>query len=49
MDKSTRYALEVREQAVRMMFEHQEEYESQWAAIGPIAANIGFTAEALHK
>ena len=33
MNKSTRYSPEVRERAVRMVFEHQVEHESQWAAI----------------
>jgi len=49
MNKSTRYSPEVRERAVRMVFEHQGEYESQWAAIGSIAAKIGCTAETLRK
>ena len=30
-----------------MVLEHQSEYESQWAAIGSIAAKIGCTAETL--
>jgi transposase len=33
MNKSTRYSAEVRERAVRLVFEHQGEYDSQWAAI----------------
>jgi len=35
MDRSTRYPKEVRERAVRLVFEHEYEYEypSQWAAI----------------
>ena len=44
---STKYAPEVRERAVRMVFEHQGEYASQWTAIGSIAAKIGCTAETL--
>jgi transposase-like protein len=44
---STKYALEVRERAVRMVFEHQGEHASQWTAIGSIAAKIGCTAETL--
>jgi transposase-like protein len=32
-----------------MVFEHQGEHESQWAAIGSIAAKIGCTAETLRK
>ena len=44
---STKYAPEVRERAVRMVFEHQGERTSQWTAIGSIAAKIGCTAETL--
>jgi len=36
-----------RERAVRMVFEHESEYPSQWAAIGSIASKIGCTAETL--
>jgi transposase len=43
----TKYAPEVRERAVRMVFEHQGEHASQWTAIGSIAAKIGCTAETL--
>ena len=32
-----------------MVLEHQEEYDSEWAAIGSIAAKIGCTAETLRK
>jgi len=49
MNKSTRYSPEVRERAVRMVFEHQGEHESQWAAIESISAKIGCTAETLRK
>src|SRR5512145_2185036 len=44
---SPKYAPEVRERAVRMVFEHQGEHASQWTAIGSIAAKIGCTAETL--
>jgi len=47
MSTSKRYSPEVRERAVRMVFEHQDEHDSQWAAIGSIAAKIGCTAETL--
>ena len=32
-----------------MVFEHQGEHESQWAAIASIASKIGCTAETLRK
>ena len=49
MNSQKRYSPEVRERAVRMVFEHQGEHESQWAAIGSIAAKIGCTPETLRK
>jgi transposase len=49
MNKSTRYSPEVRERAVRLVFEHQEEYASQWAALTSIASKIGCTPETLRK
>jgi transposase-like protein len=47
MDKTKRFSPEVRERAVRMVFEHRDEHSSQWAAIGSIAAKIGCKAETL--
>jgi transposase len=44
-----KYSQEVRERAVRMVFEHQAEHESQWAAIVSIAGKIGCTPESLRK
>jgi transposase-like protein len=37
----------VRERAVRLVLEHQGEYETQWAAIRSIAEKIGCSAETL--
>jgi len=49
MTKAKKYSLEVRERAVRLVFEHQEEYASQWAAISSIAEKIGCTPETLRS
>ena len=49
MNTVPKYSPEVRERAVRMVFEHQAEHESQWAAIISIASKIGCTAETLRK
>ena len=43
------YPAEVRERAVRMVFEHQHEYPSQWKAIASIAGKLGCTAETLRR
>jgi transposase len=45
--KSLKFSAEVRERAVRMVFEHRSDHASQWAAIVSIAAKIGCTAQTL--
>ena len=49
MGRQSRYSVEMRERAVRMVHEHRGEHESQWAAICSIAEKIGCTAETLRK
>ncbi len=49
MTRRSRYPQEVRERAVGMVFEHQDDHGSQWAAITSIAAKFGVSAETLRK
>ncbi len=49
MGRQGRYPAEVRERAVRLVFEHAAEHPSQWAAIESIAAKIGCKSETLRK
>ncbi|HHD7682132.1 TPA: IS3 family transposase, partial [Escherichia coli] len=44
---NTRFSPEVRQRAIRMVLESQDEYDSQWAAICSIAPKIGCTPETL--
>ena len=49
MGRPSRYSPEVRERAVRMVWEHESEHASQWAAISSIAGKMGCTAETLRR
>ncbi len=49
MARTSRYSQEVRERAVRLVFEHGGQYGSQWEAICSIAEKIGCSAETLRK
>lgn len=47
MKKRMKFSPEVRERAVRMVFEHRNDHPSQWAAVVSIAGKIGCTAQTL--
>ncbi len=49
MGRPSRFAPEVRERAVRMVLEHRDEHDSQWATITSIAEKIGCSPETLRK
>ena len=49
MSRQPTYSREVRERAVRVVLEHEDEYDSQWAAIRSVAEKIGCTAETLRN
>jgi transposase-like protein len=49
MNTSKRYSPELRERAVRLVFEHESQHESQWAAIASIAPKVGCTTETLRR
>ena len=47
MGRPRRYSLEVRERAVRLVFDHDHDHDSQWASIRSVAEKIGCTSETL--
>ena len=47
MGRPRKYSPEVRERAVRLVFDHEHQHDSQWAAIRSVAEKIGCTAETL--
>jgi transposase-like protein len=49
MANKGKYSLEVRERAVRMVFEQESRYGSRWETVRSIAAKIGCSSEALRK
>jgi transposase len=49
MSRPRRFPKEVRERAVRMLLDHRDEYDSQWAAIRSIAEKFDMSAETLRS
>lgn len=41
MKSTSKYSSEVKERALRLVLEHQQEYESQWITIKSIFPKIG--------
>ena len=49
MTRPGRYPQELRERAVRMVFEHRGDHDSEWAAITSMASKFGISPETLRK
>jgi transposase len=49
MGRPSKHAPEVRERAVRMVFDHAPDHASQWAAIRSVADKLGCTTETLRR
>jgi transposase len=49
MPRPNKYSPELRERAVRMVFDQAPEHSSQWATIRSVAEKLGCTVEALRR
>ena len=46
---ASKYDLETRARAVRLVLEHREDYPSEWAAITAVSKRLGMNAETLRN
>ena len=45
----SKYTPEIRAKAVRLVREHRDEYDTEWAAMKAISARLGMNVETLRK